>query len=66
MQDSLFSQDDHRKRDLDKVIHNLGAKGMTLVKASELKLRARDNGDSVSEKSEYLKSAGKSSVKDKK
>ena len=36
MQDSLFSGTDHRKRDLDKVVHNLGAKGLTLRKASEL------------------------------
>ena len=37
MQDSLFSQDEHRKRDLDRVIHKLGAKGVKMVKASELK-----------------------------
>ncbi len=37
IQDSLFSQDEHRKRDLDRVIHKLSSKGMTLVKASELK-----------------------------
>ena len=39
MQDSLFSQNDHKKRDLDRVIHNLGSKGMNLVKASELGLK---------------------------
>ena len=39
MQDSLFSQDDHKKRDLDRVIHKLGSKGMNLVKASELGLK---------------------------
>ena len=36
MQDSLFSETEHRKRNLDKVIHNLGAKGLKLKKASEL------------------------------
>lgn len=66
MQDSLFSQDDHRKRDLDKVIHNLGAKGMTLVKASELELKSKDNEKSVSERSVYEKSVGEGSVAGKK
>jgi len=37
IQDSLFSQSEHKKRDLDKVIHSLGSKGVTLMKASELK-----------------------------
>ena len=36
IQDSLFSEADHRKRNLDKVVHNLGAKGLKLRKASEL------------------------------
>lgn len=36
MQDSLFSENEHRKRNLDKVIHTLGAKGLKLKKASEL------------------------------
>ena len=36
IQDSLFSAGDHRKRTLDKVVHDLGAKGLTLKKASEL------------------------------
>ncbi len=36
MQDSLFSENDHRKRKLDRVIHSLGAKGVTMIKASEL------------------------------
>ena len=36
MQDSLFSEAEHRQRNLDKVIHNLGAKGLKLKKASEL------------------------------
>ena len=45
MQDSLFSQDEHRKRDLDQVIHQLGAKGLKMVKASELKgARSVDKG----------------------
>ncbi|MCR5760649.1 MAG: DNA polymerase IV [Sphaerochaetaceae bacterium] len=36
LQDSLFSEEDHRKRDLDKVIHALGSRGLKLQKASEL------------------------------
>lgn len=36
IQDSLFSEGDHRKRTLDKVVHSLGSKGLTLMKASEL------------------------------
>lgn len=36
IQDSLFSTDDHKKRDLEKVIHSLGSKGLNLKKASEL------------------------------
>lgn len=36
LQDSLFSESDHRKRDLDKVIHSLGTKGVKLMKASEI------------------------------
>lgn len=42
MQDSLFSENEHKKRNLDKVIHNLGAKGLKLRKASEL---SHDVGD---------------------
>ena len=36
IQDSLFSQDEHKKRALDKTIHQLGAKGFKLKRASEL------------------------------
>ena len=36
IQDSLFSETDHKKRDLDRVIHALGSKGLSLLKASEL------------------------------
>ena len=36
IQDSLFSQDEHKKRALDKTIHELGAKGYCLKRASEL------------------------------
>ncbi len=36
IQDSLFSQDEHKKRTLDKTIHELGAKGYSLKRASEL------------------------------
>ena len=36
IQDSLFSAPDHRKRNLDKVVHDLGTKGLKLRKASEL------------------------------
>ncbi len=36
LQDSLFSQEEHKKRALDKTIHELGAKGYSLKKASEL------------------------------
>ena len=36
IQDSLFSQDEHKKRALDKAIHQLGAKGFKLKRASEL------------------------------
>lgn len=36
IQDSLFSAEDHRKRTLDKVVHDLGTKGLKLRKASEL------------------------------
>ena len=45
MQDSLFSETEHRKRNLDKVIHNLGAKGLKLKKASELNPLNGDDGD---------------------
>ena len=38
MQDSLFSQDDHKKRNLDRVIHKLGSKGMNLVKKCSTEL----------------------------
>ena len=45
---SLFSEKEHKKRDLDKVIHNLGAKGLKLKKASELKsLSDGDTGKSA-------------------
>ena len=48
MQDSLFSETEHKKRNLDKVIHNLGAKGLKLKKASELNpLSGDDGGDAV-------------------
>ena len=43
MQDSLFSEAEHRKRNLDKVIHSLGSKGVTMMKASELALRNEFN-----------------------
>ena len=43
MQDSLFSEDEHRKRNLDKVIHALGSKGVTVMKASELEIRDRNS-----------------------
>ena len=36
IQDSLFSAGDHRKRTLDKVVHDLTSKGLPLRKASEL------------------------------
>ena len=36
IQDSLFNQVDHKKRDLDKVVHQLASKGMIMKKASEL------------------------------
>ncbi len=36
IQDSLFSETDHRKRNLDKTIHSLEKKGFKLKKASEL------------------------------
>ncbi len=37
IQDGLFSQEEHKKRALDKTIHELGAKGYNLKRASELK-----------------------------
>ena len=43
MQDSLFSEEEHRKRNLDKVIHALGSKGVTVMKASELEIRDRNS-----------------------
>jgi len=36
VQDSLFSENEHKKRELDKVIHTLGSKGHVLKKASQL------------------------------
>lgn len=36
IQDSLFSQDEHRKRELDKVIHKLESKGFNIKKASDI------------------------------
>ena len=42
VQDSLFSESDHKKRELDKVIHTLGSKGVSLMKASELEIRDRN------------------------
>lgn len=36
IQDSLFSEDDHKRRDLDKVVHTLSIKGVKMMKASEL------------------------------
>ena len=36
MQDSLFSEEEHKKRALDKTIHELGSKGYCLRRASEL------------------------------
>lgn len=47
IQDSLFSEADHRKRNLDKVVHNLGAKGLKLRKASELSLAETADARSV-------------------
>ena len=47
IQDSLFSEKEHKKRDLDKVVHDLGAKGLKLKKASELNDISRDGGDSA-------------------
>ncbi len=41
IQDSLFSENEHRKRKLDQVIHSLGSKGLTMMKASELGSRDR-------------------------
>lgn len=40
IQDSLFSEDEHKRRDLDKVVHTLGTKGVKLMKASELKTKS--------------------------
>ena len=45
IQDSLFSEKEHKKRDLDKVIHNLGAKGLKLKKASELNALSDGDGE---------------------
>jgi len=36
IQDNLFFEDEHKKRKMDKTVHELGTKGYTLVKASEL------------------------------
>ena len=36
IQDSLFSESEHRKRELDKVIHNLESKGFNIKKASDI------------------------------
>ncbi len=36
IQDNLFFEDEHKKRKMDKTVHELGAKGYTLMKASEL------------------------------
>lgn len=49
MQDSLFSENEHRKRKLDQVIHSLGAKGVTMMKASELGSRENLNPSSDSQ-----------------
>ena len=37
IQDNLFSQTEHRKRDLDKTIHSLELKGLKLKKASQMR-----------------------------
>lgn len=36
IQDSLFSLNEHKKRELDKIAHSLNSKGITLKKAGEL------------------------------
>lgn len=36
VQDSLFSEEDHKKRELDKVVHDLEARGLKIQKASVL------------------------------
>lgn len=36
IQDNLFFEDEHKKRKMDKTVHELGTRGFTLIKASEL------------------------------
>ncbi len=47
LQDSLFSEEEHKRRDLDKVVHKLGVKGVRMMKASELAgpVKDRKKGD---------------------
>ncbi|MBR5668522.1 MAG: hypothetical protein IKX15_02790, partial [Spirochaetales bacterium] len=56
MQDSLFSETEHKKRNLDKVIHNLGAKGLKLKKASELNPLSGDDGGDAFRKGQESRS----------
>lgn len=39
LQDNLFFEDEHKKRKMDKAVHELGAKGLKLKKASELETK---------------------------